>query len=137
MQRRTRRRRERGLGTPQIDLTPMVDMVFLLVVFFMVSTTFITFESGLPIDLPTAQTSVSETTLVPTVTITKDGAVYFDGNEVGDAELLNEVMATLQQTGHTTVVLRADRETHHGVTVKVMDILKQAGAQRVAIATGQ
>lgn len=115
----------------------MVDMVFLLVVFFMVSTTFITFESGLPIDLPTAQTSVSETTLVPTVTITKDGEVYFDGNVVGDAELLNQVMATLQQTGHTTVVLRADRETQHGVTVKVMDILKQAGAQRVAIATGQ
>lgn len=136
MERRSRRRRQQR-GSPQIDLTPMVDMVFLLVVFFMVSTTFVTFESSLPIDLPTAQTSVTETTLVPTVSVNREGEVFFNDARRGDAELLNAVREELQRTGHTTVVLRADTEAHHGVTVRVMDILKQAGAQRVAIATGQ
>lgn len=130
------RRSSRFRPGPSLDLTPMVDVVFLLVIFFMVSTTFITLESGLPVDLPEAQTSVAEPSTLPTVTVTKDGQIYFGGVVVAEAQLAAIVRQELETTGQTTVVLRADREVAHGVAVRIMDLLKQAGAQRIAIATG-
>ncbi len=130
------RRSSRFRPGPSLDLTPMVDVVFLLVIFFMVSTTFITLESGLPVDLPEAQTSVAEPSTLPTVTVTKDGQIYFGGVIVAEAQLAAIVRQELETTGQTTVVLRADREVAHGVAVRIMDLLKQAGAQRIAIATG-
>lgn len=130
------RRSSRFRPGPSLDLTPMVDVVFLLVIFFMVSTTFITLESGLPVDLPEAQTSVAEPSTLPTVTVTKDGQIFFGGVIVAEAQLAAIVRQDLETTGQTTVVLRADREVAHGVAVRIMDLLKQAGAQRIAIATG-
>lgn len=131
-----RSRQSRFRQTPTLDLTPMVDVVFLLVIFFMVSTTFITLESGLPVDLPEAQTSVAEPSSLPTVTVTKEGEIFFGGARVAEAQLAAIVRQDLETTGQTTVVLRADRDVPHGVAVRIMDLLKQAGAQRIAIATG-
>lgn len=133
---RTSRTRQRLATTPSLDLTPMVDVVFLLIIFFMVSTTFITLESGLPVELPDAQTSVAEPSNLPTVTVNKDGAIYFGGGQVTEGQLAQLVRDELIASGQTTVVLRADREVPHGTAVRIMDLLKQAGAQRIAIATG-
>ena len=130
------RRRARLAIAPELDLTPMVDVVFLLIIFFMVSTTFITVESGLPVDLPDAQMSVAEPTNLPTVTVTKDGSIYFAGGNVQEAQLVELVRSEINRSGQTTVVLRADREVPHGTAVRIMDLIKQAGAQRIAISTG-
>ncbi len=114
----------------------MVDVVFLLIIFFMVSTTFITVETGLPVDLPDAQMSVAEPSNLPTVTVMKDGAVYFAGARVNESELVELVRTEINRSGNSTIVLRADRELPHGTAVRIMDLIKQAGAQRIAISTG-
>ncbi|WP_457631813.1 ExbD/TolR family protein [Oceanithermus sp.] len=124
-----RRRRE-----PTINLAPLVDIVFLLVIFFMVTSTFITPETGLPVDLPQAVSGEEEPSGAPTVVVHADGSAYWKGEPVADDELLaalRGVMATDQQG---TVILRADRKTPHGRVVQVMDIIRRAGAKRVAIA---
>jgi len=118
------------------DLTPMVDVVFLLIIFFMLTTTFITVESGLPVDLPQAQTAVTSPSDLPTVSIDGFGEVYFGGTRVTEAELPALVSQALQETGQTAVVLRADSAAQHGQAVRVMDLLRQAGAERIVIATG-
>lgn len=130
-----RRRRRRGLDA-DLDLTPMVDVVFLLIIFFMVSTTFITIESGLPVDLPDAQTAVAQPSNMPTVTVTRDGSVYFAGSAVQEAQLALLVRDEINRTGVTTVILRADRDVPHGTAVRIMDLIKQGGAERIAISTG-
>lgn len=133
----TYRSRRRSL-TPNatFDLTPMVDVVFLLIIFFMLTTTFITVESGLPVDLPQAQTAVTSPSDLPTVSIDGFGQVYFGGTRVTEAELPALVSQALQETGQTAVVLRADSAAQHGQAVRVMDLLRQAGAERIVIATG-
>lgn len=130
-------RRSRIRIAPSLDLTPMVDVVFLLIIFFMVSTTFITFESGLPVDLPQAQSAQAQATDLPTVTITSNQEIFVAGTQVSEEQLSSAVQRALNSSsGGGVVVLRADQSVPHGMTVRVMDQIRQAGAQRIAIATG-
>lgn len=119
-----------------IDLTAMVDVVFLLIIFFMVSTTFISLESGLPVDLPQAQTAEATPSDLPTVTVTPDERVFVGGTQVEPDALAGILQQLITETAQTTVVLRADATVPHGFVVQVMDLIKQSGAQRIAIATG-
>lgn len=131
-----RSRRKRLDSTGGIDLTPMVDVAFQLIIFFMVSTTFITLQSGLPVDLPQATTSAVTSSDIPSVTINKDSQIFLGSTPVTVETLEAQLKATLQSSGFNVVVLRADRGVLHGLSVQVMDIIRKAGAQRIAIATG-
>jgi biopolymer transport protein ExbD len=130
------RRSYRARISPTLDLTPMVDVVFLLIIFFMVSTTFITLETGLPVDLPQATTAEGQPEGLPTVTIDAQRRIYLAGSEVAEEELEGLLRSVLADAEVETVVLRADQSVPHGLTVRVMDAIKRAGAARVAIAAG-
>jgi biopolymer transport protein ExbD len=114
----------------------MVDVVFLLIIFFMVSTTFITLESGLPVDLPQARSSQAQASDIPTVTVTREQVIFLGGAQLQETDLVAALRAQLEASGQGVVVLRADQTVPHGLAVRVMDLIKQAGAQRVQIATG-
>lgn len=131
-----RSRRKRLDTTGGIDLTPMVDVAFQLIIFFMVSTTFITLQSGLPVDLPQATTSAVTSSDIPSVTINKENQIFLGSTPVTIESLESQLKATLTSSGFNVVVLRADKEVRHGLSVQVMDIIRKAGAQRIAIATG-
>jgi len=119
---------------PVINLAPLVDIVFLLVIFFMVTSTFITPETGLPVDLPQAVSGEDQPSGAPAVVVQADGVAYWQGKPVADDELLAILRAALAKDQQGTVILRADKKTPHGRVVQVMDIIRRAGAKRVAIA---
>jgi len=127
-------RRRRLSRAPEINLAPFVDVVFLLVIFFMVTSTFITPESGLPIELPSAQTGVEKPADVPTVVLDDKGQAYLGNQRLTDAALFAKLKEILAEDERGLVVLRADQKVPHGRVVEVMDLIRQAGAKKVAIA---
>lgn len=114
----------------------MVDVVFNLLIFFMVSTTFITINQALPVDLPQAATAMPQSGELPTVTITASDEIYVGDTEVTEANLVEVLSSEIDNLGQSTVVLRADQSITHGLSVRVMDLITSAGGTRIAISTG-
>lgn len=128
---------KRNTEEPRIDLTPMVDCVFLLLIFFMISTTFVE-TPGLTIKLPqsTAQTIAREPKELK-IYLDKSGQIFHQNQPV----TLDQFRALLRQpgsdVGQTTFLLLADREAKHGTVVMLMDLAQEAGLGKLAIATEQ
>jgi len=120
---------------PIVDVTPMIDIVFQLVLFFMVSTTFVT-SPGIQVDLPrsSAQTVLSDDKDIQ-VWVTTDGAVYVDEQPVTVAELRARFLRAAKNNPNTMVVIKADGGVNHSRVVAVMDQAQAQGLTRLAIAT--
>ena len=122
---------------PRIDLTPMVDVVFLLLIFFMISTTFVE-SPGISIKLPesSAQTVDREPKEIK-VYLSREGEIFYRDKKISVDEF-KSVLAEYQSAKDlTTVLLLADQESRHGKVVTLMDLARDAGFTKLAIATEQ
>ncbi len=116
-----------------LNLTPLIDMVFLLLIYFLLTAHFIE-EEGIGVRLPTAASRVERQDREVAVALDRDGAVFLDGGVVG----LDELEARLRRAaaqGEITVVVRGDREVALQAVVSVMEAAKVAGAARIVVAT--
>ena len=118
-----------------VDVTPLIDIIFQLVLFFMVSTTFVT-SPGIQVDLPrsSAQTIIREKK-DENVWVTHDGAVYVDDQPVDWKGLARAFDVAVQDDPTTMVIVKADKDVGHGRVVAVMDLARSKGLTRLAIAT--
>jgi biopolymer transport protein ExbD len=126
---------------PRVDITPLIDVVLLLVVFFMLTTTFIG-APAIKVDLPTSSAKeISKEQKEVKITITKDGKIYVDratggsGDPISLKELGKLLNKTARENRDTMVIVRADENTTHGNVVTVMDLAKKSGLNKLAIAT--
>ncbi len=122
---------------PRIDLTPMVDVVFLLLIFFMISTTFVE-SPGISIKLPesSAETVEREPKEIK-VYLSREGDIYHRDRKI-TLDDFKELLAEHQSDAEeTTVLLLADQESRHGKVVTLMDLARDAGFVKLAIATEQ
>ncbi len=131
-------RNDRAQDEPHIDLVPLIDVILVLIIFFVVTTTFDA-RSTLQVQLPTAsQQQNSEPPRALSVLVNADGNYFINDQEVlrGDVESLKR---TIVQVGgddrEQTVLLRADARTPYQAVVTVQDALGQLGFRRIAIAT--
>ncbi len=120
---------------PTLDVTPMIDIVFQLVLFFMVSTTFIN-SPGIEVDLPrsSSQVVLSDKNDLQ-IWMTLAGEVFVDDDPVGLGELRQRLRRAAERDTSTLVVLKADTGVEHGRVVTVMDMARSLGLSRIAIAT--
>ena len=120
---------------PRLMIVPMIDIVFFLLVFFMLSTLHMVEQKTLPVQLPAAQVSQGDSKKQIAVTVTVNGQIYIE-DEIVPVELLKErVKAELSRQQDAFFVLRADRNVEYGRVVAVMDALKAVGVQRLSVAT--
>lgn len=117
-----------------IDMTPMLDIVFIMLIFFIVTTVFVK-QAGIEVNKPDGVTAVKFKNANIFIAVTEDGKVWMDRNEISvDAVKANLEKLLLEQPTDS-VFIQADLKAKHGVVVKVMDQVKAAGIDSVAVAT--
>lgn len=127
--------RKRSADDLKVDMTPMVDVVFLLLIFFMISTTFVE-TPGISVNLPESTLNVAEKEPEEIkVFVDSKGSIVLEEKKVSLAQLTSHLAGFGEKAGQTTFVLMADKDVRHGVVVEVMDAAKQAGFNQLAIAT--
>lgn len=128
--------RRRIQESPKVDLTPMIDVVFLLLIFFMISTTFIE-RPGFNINLPTSSSEqIKLNKKEVQVYLAENGDIYLQREKITLDELLRYLESFDSATTKTmTFLLMADKAVRHGKVVQLMDAAKTAGFGSLAIAT--
>ncbi len=121
-------------GLEQIDIAPLIDIIFQLLIFFMLSSSF-TFQSGITVKLPKAVTSdiIKEENLI--VTITSENVTYLNGKIVTLKELAEELNA-MEKTKRP-LLIKADRRASVGRIVDIWDLCRNLGIEKINIATNQ
>ncbi|HBO83796.1 MAG: hypothetical protein A2073_02825 [Deltaproteobacteria bacterium GWC2_42_11] len=119
----------------RIEIIPMIDTMFFLLVFFMIATLSMTVMKGMPVNLPKASAVKKDIQENVNVTIAKDGKVYLNKKEVSIHELRGALVAEASKDPETLVIINADEEVMHGRVVEVMDEIKLSGVTKLAIAT--
>jgi len=116
------------------DTTPLADIVFLLLIFFMLSSTFIV-SPGIKLKLPKAVSSEIELGRTVIIEMPLGGGIFVNNAKVEFEELPQVLDLTLSKAEEKVVIIKADKKIQHGSVVRVMDMAKIAGAQRIIIAT--
>ncbi len=120
----------------QINIVPMIDVVFALLTFFIMSTLTLTRSEGLPVNLPGAQTAKPINQERPVeVTIDAKGSLSIDRQAVELSELRDRIKKALSNNTQKTVLIRADEQVTHGKVVAVMDAVRQVAGAKLAIAS--
>jgi len=123
-----------------LELTPLIDMVFQLLIFFLLTTTFAVNvrEGGLEVDLPRAKSAqIPSLSRQVVIAILKDGRMVVGGETVSDEQLRRKLEQVAKEDPRTMVVVQADKAVDHGHVVHAMDLAANLGLKRLAIATVQ
>jgi biopolymer transport protein ExbD len=118
----------------EVNLTPMLDVVFIMLIFFIVTTSFIK-ESGIEINRPESSDASPRPDAQVLVALSPEGAVWVDGRAIDAHRVGEEVAGMISEDG--SVVIQADRESTTGLLIEVMDRLEQAGVDQVAVAANR
>jgi biopolymer transport protein ExbD len=115
-----------------INVTPLVDVVLVLLIILMVSSTYIVAQT-LKVQLPKARATDGTADKPTKVELLKDGSLRFNDNKVSEAELTQKVKDAVTADPEMSLVVSADREVQHGSVVHMLDIAKLAGVTKFAI----
>jgi len=114
-----------------INVTPFVDVSFVLLIIFMVTATYIIAQS-IPVDLPEAATGENVVTTFA-ITMTENGDIYLDGVKTDEATLSRTVSQAHAKNEDLRVVIAADKKVTHGAVVSIIDLVRKLGVSKFAI----
>ena len=117
-----------------LDIAPLIDIVFLLLIFFMLSANFIT-QPGIKVTLPVAKTAKLQEEENIIVFISRENGIYLNARQINIDELKDALEKKLEYSQKKTVILKADKKINLGLAVRVMDIAKEANAEGLVIST--
>ncbi len=128
-----RRRRQRQDDENEVNLTPMLDVVFIMLIFFIVTASFVK-EAGIDISRPPAATAVRKERGNILIAITQNDQIWIDRRQVDPRALRANIERLHAENPQGSVVIQADKDSRNGLLVQVMDASRMAGVTSVALA---
>jgi biopolymer transport protein ExbD len=121
-----------GRMITDINVTPLVDITLVLLIIFMVTTSYIV-NPSIKVDLPKAASGSEQTRTTLALTLTKDGQLYLNGERSNEAAVAKQIAAELPKNPDLQAIIAADRIVPHGSVVHIIDFVKRAGVRKFAI----
>jgi biopolymer transport protein ExbD len=128
-----RRQRRSSVEEDEVNLTPMLDVVFIMLIFFIVTASFVK-ESGMDVNRPDAATAVVKPRGNILVAITPSGQIWIDKRQVDVRSVRANIERLFAENPQGAVVIQADTDSKNGLLVAVMDAAKLAGVENISIA---
>ena len=125
--------RRRNRGTTELNIAPLIDMVFILLIFFLVNTSFVK-ETGIDVSRPTASTAVVQNKATILIAIDGNDRIFMDHREIDPRAVRANVERALAENPEGAVVVVADKASSTGTAIQVMDGCRMAGANNVSLA---
>jgi biopolymer transport protein ExbD len=124
----------RGSRKPDIQMSPLIDVIFLLLIFYAVTTQFVA-DERLKLKLPEAKTAedagINRDERPPLVTIASDGSIWIDDKIVPEQELENRIKMLVERAPEDGIILKGDEGADYGIVVHVLDLARSAGAKGI------
>lgn len=119
---------------PEVLMAPLIDVIFLLLIFYAVTTQFVS-DQRLKLKLPEAETAESagqgRQAKIPIVTVASDGSVWLDGDRISDQKLESTLKRLIDSSPGKAVILKGDQGADYGVVVRVLDVARSVGAESI------
>ena len=125
----------RTTNKPKLMIIPMIDIIFFLLVFFMMSMLSMVVQKSVPINLPSSQTAKVDIQKKVPITVTADGSIYVEQTKTTIDGMIKYLQIEQGKGTEMTVVLRGDKAVQYGRFVQVLDTLKQMNITKIDIAT--
>lgn len=125
----------RTTNKPRLMIIPMIDIIFFLLVFFMMSMLSMVVQRSMPVHLPTASASAVDVQRKIPITVTKDGKIYVEEEQTTLDGMMTRLQLEKAKGQEITIILRADTKAEYGAFVQVLDTLKQMDITKIAVAT--
>ena len=119
----------------QINILPMIDIIFVILSFFIVSSLYLVKLETIPVNLPNAKTSNIEEDSVTIVTLSLDNKVFIDENLIEITLLENDLRDRLKNSKNKKVILRADKGINYGKVISILDILRNIENIKIGVST--
>ena len=119
----------------QINILPMIDIIFVILSFFIVSSLYLVKLETIPVNLPNAETSNQEKDSLIVVTLNLDNRVFIDDKSIDISTLENKIRSKLRVSNNKKVVLRADKGIKYGKVIKILDILRKIENIKIGVST--
>ncbi|WOH37637.1 biopolymer transporter ExbD [Thalassotalea fonticola] len=116
-----------------IDMTPMLDIVFIMLIFFIVTTSFVK-EAGIDVQKPKAANASKKPSANIFIAVRENGEIWMDKRVVDVERVSANIEKLLAEQPTDIVIIQADKKAEHGIVVKVMDAIKDAGIDKISIA---
>ena len=117
-----------------INITSLIDVMFLLLIFLLISSTFLE-QPGIKLELPETKNTETVKQREFTLFVDKSGKIFLNETEVTESELEERIKKVLPEMKDKAIILKADNSASHGVVVRVMDIIKKGGVKKLVIGT--
>ena len=125
----------RAFSKPEVMIIPMIDIMFFLLVFFMLSTLYMVDLKTIPVNMPKVQNAQSQTNVNYLVTMKADGTLYSENKLIDEDTLLQGAKEKYEENNNFAVVIRADENVDYGKIMALLDKFKAAGITKFGLAT--